>query len=77
MGLFNRPKGPGDAQRPASSSDAQRPASNRVWGHPRPCPECGAPGYLDHIDMIDLVMYERCPLCGHQWQETRSEIESC
>jgi Zn ribbon nucleic-acid-binding protein len=44
------------------------------WGRPGRCPACGGRGYLDHIDLVDRVMYQHCTECGHQWQVSEAEI---
>jgi hypothetical protein len=44
------------------------------WGRPGPCPDCGGDGFLDHIDMIDRIMYQHCTDCLHKWQVTESEL---
>jgi len=38
-----------------------------VWGRPGRCPQCGAVGYLDRVDIVDRIQYERCPDCFHKW----------
>jgi hypothetical protein len=50
--------------------------SESRWGLPSPCPECGKPGYLDHIDPYREVMFQHCPSCWNKWQLSRAEIES-
>jgi hypothetical protein len=71
MGLFRR----GKTERSSSSTDTAALRS-RVWGRPGMCPSCQAPGYLDHIDMIDMIMYEHCPVCRHQWEERPGDLEA-
>ena len=44
------------------------------FGFPTLCPECGAPGYLDSIDVVQNVMYEHCPSCFHRWTTTEAEL---
>jgi hypothetical protein len=34
---------------------------------PPPCPECGAPGYLDHIDLRRETQSQHCRACRHVW----------
>lgn len=46
------------------------------WGQPGRCPECGGRGFLDHIDMIDRIMYQHCVECGHKWSMSEQEIKS-
>jgi len=35
-----------------------------VWGQPNPCPDCGGPAYLEHIDVRHHVQEQRCKQCG-------------
>ncbi len=46
------------------------------WGMPGRCPECGAFGYLDKIDLINEVMIQHCPTCWHRWETAKAEIDS-
>lgn len=48
--------------------------AHQKWGRPGPCPECGGDGFLDHIDMIDRIMYQHCTDCLRKWQVTESEL---
>jgi hypothetical protein len=52
------------------------PKPRLEWGKPSRCPECNGRGYLDHIDMIDRVMYQHCTECGHKWKVTQAEINA-
>ena len=54
--------------------DEPAPPPRPVWGSPTPCAECGGPGYVDHIDIIDRIMYQHCRECGHKWQLTEREL---
>lgn len=45
------------------------------WGMPGFCPECGAYGYLDRIDLVDDVMHQHCPSCWHHWTVSKHDIE--
>ena len=45
------------------------------WGMPGRCPECGAFGYLDRIDLVDDLMHQHCPSCWHRWTVSKQEIE--
>jgi hypothetical protein len=45
-----------------------------MWGQVNPCPECGGQGYLDHIDMVDRIMYEHCTECGHKYEEREDSL---
>ena len=81
MGLLDRIKA-------AQSSDAtpaadtasidltsEAPARPRQeWGRPGRCPECDGRGYLDHVDLIDRIMYQHCIECRHQWTVTEAEL---
>ena len=49
-------------------------APKQRWGQPGRCPECNGVGYLDHIDMIDRIMYQHCTECMHRWAITESEL---
>lgn len=44
------------------------------FGRANPCPNCGSPGFLEHIDIIDRIQYEHCPECGHKWSQTEAEL---
>jgi hypothetical protein len=46
------------------------------FGLPTACPECGEPGYLDHIDPYREIMYQHCPSCWTKWEISRAEIEA-
>jgi|GEM_PF-3332633 len=46
------------------------------FGLPTPCPECGAHGYLDSIDIKERVMYQHCPSCFARWETTEAELLS-
>ena len=45
-----------------------------AFGMPSPCPECGKPGYLDHIDLVRRRQYQHCPYCLHKWEMTEAEV---
>lgn len=36
--------------------------------NPDPCPRCGSPGYLEHIDMRRRTQTQRCRPCGNWWE---------
>jgi hypothetical protein len=36
-------------------------------GLPAPCPDCGGPGFLDHIDLSTRRQHESCRACGTRW----------
>ena len=44
-----------------------------VWGRPGRCRDCGGPGYLDYIDLVQGTMGQRCPECGTRWVTRREE----
>jgi hypothetical protein len=52
------------------------PKPKLEWGRPSRCPECNGRGYLDHIDMIDRVMFEHCTECGHKWVVTQAQVQA-
>ncbi|MDQ1401695.1 MAG: hypothetical protein QOG03_11 [Actinomycetota bacterium] len=84
MGLFERLQAKekareGDDELIDLTERGQTPAPQPVaarqkWGRPGPCPDCGGDGFLDHIDMIDRIMYQHCTDCLHKWQVTESEL---
>ena len=80
MGLFDRIKAAeGTDKQPEVALDLtvaeQAPARPRQeWGRPGRCPDCNGRGYLDHIDLIDRVMYQHCTECRHQWTVTEAEL---
>lgn len=49
-------------------------APRQEWGKPGRCPVCGGRGYLDHIDLVDRIMYQHCTECRHEWAVTEAEI---
>lgn len=51
-------------------------APQLVWGRPSSCPRCGGAGYLDHVDLVDRFMEQRCPDCEHRWTTTEAEINA-
>ena len=72
MRLFHRQRTPGAE---AIDSRPRRGGQRRHdWGMPGRCPACDGPGYLDRIDMIDLVAYQHCPSCGEQWEEREADF---
>ncbi len=50
------------------------PAPKMVWGKPTRCPECGGPGFLEHIDLRRGIMYQHGRECGHKWEISEAEI---
>jgi hypothetical protein len=80
MGLRERLEAAKRARGEAAESDnvidldaaaAARPKEE--WGRPGRCPSCGGRGYLDHIDMVDRIMYQHCTECGNKWQVRQTE----
>ena len=63
MSIFNRNRKANGQTRP-----------EQVFGLPSRCPECGKPGYLDQIDLVDRVMYQHCPWCSTNWQTREADI---
>lgn len=56
---------------PAPRGAAQ---SSQQWGKPGRCPECDGRGYLDHVDLVDRIMYQHCTECRHRWTVNESEL---
>lgn len=54
------------------AAPAAKPAQE--WGKPGRCPECDGRGYLDHIDLVDRIMYQHCTECRHQWTVNEREL---
>ena len=52
------------------------PKPRLEWGRPSRCPECNGRGYLDHIDMVDRIMYEHCTECAHKWTITQAQTQA-
>ena len=54
-----------------------RPLGNETprsrFGQPTKCPDCDGHGYVDHIDLVDRVMYEHCVDCGRKWSMTEDD----
>lgn len=67
-----RDEGPARTVEPTERVSAPR----QEWGRPGRCPACGGRGYLDHIDLVDRVMYQHCTECGHHWEVTEAEIRA-
>ena len=40
------------------------------WGR-RQCPNCGGPGVVDFIDLVDQVTQNHCGWCWHRWTAAR------
>jgi hypothetical protein len=75
MGLLNRKKN-GDLV--IDLTVAERASAPIVWGSPAACPDCGGPGYLDHIDPYREVMFQHCTEldCGAKWQISRADVDA-
>jgi hypothetical protein len=71
MGLFGRKDQPAD---PVIDLTQAKAAPALEFGYPTPCPECGGPGYLDHIDPYKRVMYEHCPACFTRYEVTEEQL---
>ena len=71
MALFGR-----KAPKNTAVIDLRERRPEPKFGYPTPCPECGANGYLDSIDVTEHVMYQHCPSCFHKWETSRAEIET-
>jgi Zn ribbon nucleic-acid-binding protein len=65
-----------DSNEPVVDLAAQEPKAAKSrprWGMPGRCPECSSAGYLDHIDMVDRVMFQHCTECGYKWTTSQEE----
>jgi hypothetical protein len=71
MGLFRKPQ---EEQQREPVVDLRDAKPTLQFGFPTPCPECGAPGYLDSIDVTRRVMHQHCPTCFAKWQTTEDEL---
>lgn len=72
MGLFPKKA----ADRAIDLAGAQAELRRQRWGQPGRCPSCNGVGYLDHIDLIDRIMYQHCTECMHRWSVNESELAS-
>jgi hypothetical protein len=52
------------------------PRARPEWGRPSRCPDCNGRGYLDHIDMVDRIMYQHCTECGHKWTVSQAQTQA-
>ncbi|MER3452702.1 MAG: hypothetical protein C4344_03240 [Acidimicrobiia bacterium] len=77
MGLLDRLQAARAAGAPTGEGSGGTHAApggpRQEWGRPGNCPACGGRGYLDHIDLIDRVMYQHCTSCGHEWEVHEAE----
>jgi len=60
---------------PIELGEHRRTTAEFQWGLPSRCPNCGAYGYLDRIDLVDEVMFQHCPTCWHRWTISKAETE--
>ena len=79
MSWLRKDKAPAPDEPAAEATDAADaptppPAPKMVWGKPTRCPECGGPGFLEHIDLRKGVMYQHGRECEHRWQVTEAEV---
>ncbi|HTN81899.1 MAG TPA: hypothetical protein VMK16_19680 [Acidimicrobiales bacterium] len=58
----------------AAAVEPAPPPPKMVWGKPTRCPECGGPGFLEHIDLRRGVMYQHGRECEHRWEITEAEV---
>jgi hypothetical protein len=65
-----------DLTDPEVVEEAPPPKPRLQWGRPSRCPECNGRGYLDHIDMVDRIMYEHCTECSHTWTITQAQTQA-
>ena len=75
MGFFAKKKQAEPAVidlRDKEEEPAARP-SGPTWGMPSPCPACGEPGYLDHINPHRRIMEMHCPTCFSAWTIAEAE----
>jgi hypothetical protein len=70
MGLFER-RSDADGE-VIDLSERRRPKQR--WGQPGRCPSCHGVGYLDHIDLIDRIMFQHCVDCSFRWETTQAEL---
>ncbi len=62
-----------EAAQTAAAPGDRTEERKEVWGRPGPCPKCGGHGYLDGVDLINRIQYERCTECFHKWSVTEAE----
>jgi hypothetical protein len=75
MGLFGKKKA--EPEEIDLRLDLREPEPAKVvFGQPVPCPDCGHPGYLDHIDPYARVMWQHCPSCFARWSIAEADIEA-
>jgi hypothetical protein len=69
MALFGR-----KAPKQTTVIDLRERHPEPKFGYPTPCPECGANGYLDSIDISEQTMYQHCPTCFAKWTTSEQEL---
>jgi hypothetical protein len=69
MALFGR-------KEPEPVIDLRDPRPQQRFGYPTPCPDCGANGYLDSIDVAGRVMFQHCPDCLARWETAEQDLIS-
>jgi len=69
MALFGR-----KPSKQPSVVDLRERRPDPKFGYPTPCPECGANGYLDSIDLAARTMFQHCPTCRAKWETTEEEL---
>ena len=71
MALFGR-----NPEQDPKTIDLRDRRPEQKFGFPTPCPECGANGYLDSIDLTEKRMYQHCPTCFAKWTTSEEELAS-
>jgi transcription elongation factor Elf1 len=46
------------------------------WGHPAPCPDCGALGVLVHVDPVRVLMNLKCRHCRIEWHLGEADVDN-
>lgn len=64
MGLFRRKDKQGPE--PVAAPPAAEPVI--TYGAPGKCPDCGAFGYVDVIDVVNRFQSQHCPACQTTWE---------
>jgi hypothetical protein len=67
-------KVPDPAPEPEPEVVVEPAAPKLIWGKPTRCPECGGPGFLEHIDLRKGVMYQHGRECEHRWEISEAEV---
>lgn len=53
---------------PAEPQPESVPTTDETSILPGPCPSCGGPGFLDHIDLVAQRQVQHCKACGTEWE---------